>query len=298
MMQTAETPRQRRLGIDFARFGIKPFCHLGKYDYDRTQGELPLHHHLGTLEICYLVKGRQVYSVAGRNYVLSGGDVYITFPDEKHSSGGFPEEKGVLYWFLIRLKGIPKNQELLGLTPAMGRQLARTLLNLPSRHFKGQPRLQELLDSMVLLSMQEGDPLKKVSLCAVMVEFLLLVIACSRKNIQSQSSQEMTALLRYIDEHLDRPLPVPALASQLLLSTSRFKARFKMEIGMGPAEYVLRRRIAAAQEVLKRSQASVTQVGLQLGFSSSQNFATAFKRFCSMSPSKWTKQNQIRNENF
>jgi AraC-like DNA-binding protein len=71
------------------------------------------------------------------------------------------------------------------------------------------------------------------------------------------------------------------------LSESRFKSRFKAEIGVPPAEYWLRQKIERATEMLKTRR--VTEVAHELGFSSSQYFATAFKRYTLMNPSRYRK---------
>ena len=67
------------------------------------------------------------------------------------------------------------------------------------------------------------------------------------------------------------------------LSESRFKARFKREMGVPPAEYWLRKKVEQASVLL--AKATITQVAHQLGFSSSQYFATVFKRYTLTSPS-------------
>jgi AraC-like DNA-binding protein len=54
--------------------------------------------------------------------------------------------------------------------------------------------------------------------------------------------------------------------------------------GIPPAEYALRLRIAEARRRLVESGATVTQVATDLGFSSSQYFATSFKRLMNMTP--------------
>ena len=73
---------------------------LGRYNYTSAKSGLREHKHRHAIEICFLVKGRQTYRVGGNFYSLSGGDVFVTFPNEGHSTGGMPEEKGILYWMV------------------------------------------------------------------------------------------------------------------------------------------------------------------------------------------------------
>ena len=85
-------------------------------------------------------------------------------------------------------------------------------------------------------------------------------------------------------------MQVARLAQVARLSESRCKARFKREIGVPPAEYWLRKKIEQAIVLLKNR--SVTEVAYELGFSSSQYFATVFKRYKLVSPSQHLVRNQ------
>ena len=105
-------------------------------------------------------------------------------------------------------------------------------------------------------------------------DFLLRVITCSQQRPRPSVSPSISNLLHYIVANVHQTLPVPALAARVGLSLPRFKARFRKEVGIPPAEYVLRCKIAAAKARLTKPGATVTQVALDLNFSSSQYFAS------------------------
>ena len=89
--------------IDFRKNGYDDLIVLGKYNYNRTEGNLADHVHHNMIEICYYDKGSQWFCVNDKRYLVKGGDVFIHFPGELHGSGGYPEEKGLLYWLIICL---------------------------------------------------------------------------------------------------------------------------------------------------------------------------------------------------
>ena len=51
--------------------------------------------------------------------------------------------------------------------------------------------------------------------------------------------------------------------------------------------YILKKKIEKARSLLLETKLSITAIAFQCGFSSSQYFATAFKRFCRMTPSQF-----------
>lgn len=273
-----------RLVLDLRPLGIPEVPMLGRYNYARAQQGLLKHAHPGAMEICFLAKGTQIYRVGKRDYVLRGGDVFVTFPGEQHSTGEAPQEKGVLYWAIIFLPRRPGR--FLNCPPGDARKLLAGLRALPHRHFAGVPQLRMLLDGMFAAARpgRGTDPLRRISLNVRLAEFLLTVLECSRRNPKAALSAGISQILHHIDARIREPLGVGDLASHMGLSVSRFKTRFKNEIGIPPAEYVLRCKISEAKKLLARPGATVTDVAYALSFSSSQYFATVFKRYTGKNP--------------
>lgn len=67
------------------------------------------------------------------------------------------------------------------------------------------------------------------------------------------------------------------------LCPSRLSDRFTHDMGVSPHQYLLRMRIESAKEALKQSDVSVTDLAFELGFSSSQHFASTFRRMVGVS---------------
>jgi len=271
--------------MDLSRLGVPEIPVFGRYNHARAEHGLPEHEHGETVEICYLIKGRQTYRVGGRDYALRGGDVFLTFPHEKHSSAGGPQEKGVLYWMMIRKGDGP----FFGLPDAQGDILWRSLCKLPLRHFRGSLKLKAQMDSLTRLANGRSFPLRRTTLISDSLTLLLEVLHCARQQQDSSSAQQMERVYRHIEDHLDEPMPVPQLAALSGLSVPRFKARFKEETGVPPAEYVLRAKITEARKRLASGRESITTVAYSLSFSSSQYFATVFRRFTGLTPSEAMK---------
>jgi AraC-like DNA-binding protein len=235
------------------------------------------------MEICYLAKGTQVYEVHGTRQVLTGNDVYVTFPSEEHSSDGFPEDKGILYWMLVRLSDEP----FLLYTPDRARPLLDALRNLPRRSFRGTKMLGDLLDDIITAYFSGPESFAELIISTKVVEFLLEVLNCAHASTDTPPPDDVKTALDYVEENLLQAVTVGELAGITGLSISRFKAKFKAVVGIPPAEYILRRKIDLAKRLLLERDRSITSIAYSLDFSSSQYFATVFKRFVNQQPSEY-----------
>jgi len=93
--------------------------------------------------------------------------------------------------------------------------------------------------------------------------------------------------IEFIDAHLSRPLTLEEIARSVGLTRMYFAAQFRRATGVRPQEFVQRRRVELAQEILRREQCSVLDVAMHCGFRSQAHFTTVFKRFVGRPPLVW-----------
>ena len=278
--------RARLEMMDLGNLGIRSVPLLGRYNYTHAMPGLEVHRHPGAIEICYLRRGRQTYEVGGQRFSLRGGDVFLTLPGEEHGTGGEPQEKGLLYWLNLRAPA-QTGDCLLGLTPAESRALWNTLRGFSRRHFPGMPEMKNQLDAVTDLAHRPVTPLSRIAAGNLLVGFVLAVVSAHGMAVLARERRRFAKVFSWIESHIENPeeLTVTRLAEVAGLSPSRFQAAFKEETGIPPAEFALRARINEASRRLSWPEADVTSVAFALGFSSSQYFASAFKRFTNIRPS-------------
>lgn len=90
------------------------------------------------------------------------------------------------------------------------------------------------------------------------------------------TQRQMKQVLDYIEHHLDHNLSLAEIAQQSGLSPFHFARRFRQTVGESPHQYVLNRRLEAAQHLLKESDLPVSQIALMTGFSSQGHFTQTF----------------------
>jgi AraC family transcriptional regulator len=93
--------------------------------------------------------------------------------------------------------------------------------------------------------------------------------------------------LDYIEAHLGEAISLADIAAAAGLSRMYFAAQFRAATGLRPHEYLVRRRIERAQEMLLAPTARVVDVAQQVGFQTQAYFTGVFKRFVGQPPHAW-----------
>ena len=81
----------------------------------------------------------------------------------------------------------------------------------------------------------------------------------------------------HADRHFTEPLDLEQLAAVARLSKFHFQRLFSATYGLSPAAYLSRRRIERAQDLLRATNLSVTEVCHAVGFSSLGSFSARFR---------------------
>jgi AraC-like DNA-binding protein len=86
------------------------------------------------------------------------------------------------------------------------------------------------------------------------------------------------------------PLSLADLAAAACLSKHHFVRLFKATYGRTPMEYVSQRRIERAQDLLRATNLTVTEVCFAVGFSSLGSFSSRFRALVGESPSEFQRR--------
>jgi AraC family transcriptional regulator len=94
----------------------------------------------------------------------------------------------------------------------------------------------------------------------------------------------------YIEENLARQIPLKELAHLVRLSPHHFCRSFTRSLGLPPHRYQISRRIERGKLLLEKPGVSITDVAMEMGFSSSNSFATAFRRNAGLTPTAYRRR--------
>jgi AraC-like DNA-binding protein len=93
-----------------------------------------------------------------------------------------------------------------------------------------------------------------------------------------------------VDAHSAEPLTVDDLAREAGLSRAHFSVEFRRAFGLTPHVYLLTRRLERAASLLRTTDHSVTQVCMDVGWSSVGSFTTSFRRLYGCTPTAYRER--------
>ena len=269
--------------IDFSKWGIDGIAVIGHYKYYKVHPQLPRHNHSNMIEIVYCARGEQIYEVNEQVYSIKGGDIFLTMPDELHSTAGYPEDKGELYWILLDMA----TEKILSWEKKEAGALKQTLLNIPNRHFSGSPSMKKNLETLISFHKYESlNLLQQIQVKYIVEGILLELLELGFKETATINNATLKKIKEFIEQNIKSNFTIQQLAAHVYLSESRFKAWFKEKTGIPPLEYVLRRKINYAKELLLKGDKSVQDIAYELYFSSAQYFAKVFKKYTNLNPTE------------
>ena len=97
-------------------------------------------------------------------------------------------------------------------------------------------------------------------------------------------------LLTYIDNNLGEKLTLPSLAEKCFYNPSYFSRIFKEKFGISPVEYINRKRVRRAEELLSRTGMTVDEISAAVGFSDKRSCYYAFEKYNGGVPSEYRRQ--------
>ncbi len=134
------------------------------------------------------------------------------------------------------------------------------------------------------------EPLASCRVRHYVLEIILQMLSpSSNRQISYDLQKAMITLTETIQATPEKRWTNKDLADQVGVSESHFYRLFHLMHGQSPANYMDRVRIELACQILIQKEISVTTVAMDLGYKTSQHFATVFKKYMGLSPSQWRR---------
>jgi AraC family transcriptional regulator len=168
------------------------------------------------------------------------------------------------------------------------------LAKLPPRIEFDDPLLRSLmLRFQALVDDPSLDSPGYVETLAELLTFELARTSSRPRSAQSSqsglTSTQVRLVTEYMDSHLSAKTSISELAALVDLTRFHFIRAFKQSAGVPPHQYLIRRRVDRAKQLLAEQSASIAEVAERTGFGSPVQMTRAFRRVVGTTPSAYRR---------
>jgi AraC family transcriptional regulator len=154
------------------------------------------------------------------------------------------------------------------------------------------PAIQSAVRNLWGLCDEEGAPsrlLARAAGCVIMADLCRLsgaTLAPARGGLAPWAKRRCLELMR---TQLSEDISLDELAAEAQLSPFHFARMFKQSVGVPPRVYLTRLRVERACELLEQTDLPITEIALEVGYSSNQVLARVFLKHMRLSPSDYRR---------
>ena len=172
--------------------------------------------------------------------------------------------------------------------------LFSTINDFPSfgvQKMNANPQLRQYVNSLIFYIENSDYALEELIVLKIK-ELILLLANSSEKDVikrilESLYSPQQITINKVIENNLIGPLSIKEMAHICAMSLSTFQRKFKSAYNETPKRYLLRHRMTWAEESIRNTNVSITEISDKLGYSDISNFSLAFKKFHGFNPSEF-----------
>ncbi|MDD4849333.1 MAG: AraC family transcriptional regulator [Gemmiger sp.] len=137
-----------------------------------------------------------------------------------------------------------------------------------------------------------GHTIEQEITASAQLHGMMAALLTATHGADAATTQLTTQVLAYLDAHYQEPFGVEALARRLGVSTSTLSHTFKQETGFSPYDFFINRRMNQAKYLLKATQNAVAEIAEAVGYQSTANFITQFRRRYGQTPGAFRTNSQ------
>lgn len=271
--------------LDLRPDGVDCIPVLGYSNFLAIRKGPDFHYHPGCVEFCLCLKGNLIFDTEDAEYPFMPGRIFVSLPNQPHHLRNNPS--GLLVYRI--LFKIPRSrQRILGLDNHGSEWIEQSLTHLPKRLFASTPEVRHAFERLfgIYDNVSRRSPSRRVKMQAAALDLLISLIDAARR-APSRAPGKTNEIAQRIRDNPDAEYPIEKLAKECGVAVSTFANDFKFAMGLPPHSYLLNCRINKAKKMLLHSKRTVTAIGQELRFYSTQHFANTFRRIIGVNPQEY-----------
>lgn len=147
-------------------------------------------------------------------------------------------------------------------------------------------KLFEALETSAKDAPQKGWQIMEQTM--LLLELLLPFLRAAEE--QPRDIMTFMPALKFMREHLHRPITLDEIADSMGQSAEHFNRSFRESMRIPPMHYLTEERVRRARKMLTGTRLTAQEIGLQCGFNSPSHFAKVFKRIIGLTPGQYRKR--------
>lgn len=257
---------------------------------------IPMHWH-DEIEITLNEYGKCNYSIDLNNYSSNDGDIFIIKPLILHSmkkTNNSNTKWSTMVFNLNMLKSAQTDGCLIKyLAPIINNE--HELPILIQKTSNGYDEILLNIKSIFDCYSQKNEAfeleLKSLlfHLIALFYKYNLIIKNKNKDNLPLDVTDKIKTILNYVRKNYQEHITVEELAKLCNFSEYYFMKFFKKHIGMTSLEYINHYRLEIASDLLKRTDKSIMDISLDVGFNSVSYFTKLFKTKYKVTPKEFRK---------
>ena len=261
--------------------------------FERFERHIPLHSHSNdSFELHIIPYGYGEAEIDGKKYRITPGTVFMTGPFVMHSQK--PDRSDPMCEYCIYLR-VTKN----GLSASKEEAvMARSFLDTPfcilSDDFGASSLSKELFDE--LTAKKEGfETIAESLIKQLIVKLIRMYPTAGQKEESKKITSDYESSLLIIEEaflYEYDTISLTKLSGKLNLSNRQTERLIKDHYYKSFAAKKAEARMSAAAMMLATTDRSITEIAMDVGYSSIEHFSTAFKKYHLVSPREYRKKDR------
>jgi AraC-like DNA-binding protein len=262
------------------------------WNYNSSTVPSPMHFHSDIIEIHCMIKGIRFTQIEKNGeilkYTTTGNQICMTFPYEMHSNGTQPQMPCEFYAFQVI---ISDPYRLFGLNREYSFALYQQLTGIKDHQLNfGETNLSILRTAFNFFSDLNPENIRIGVQYLTCFLFSLQFLTPIRKAQVQVLDAGIKRSIDYLQKNLSEAICLGDLSAVSGYSLSRFKIKFKKEVGITPAEFVTLQKLDEAKKLLLTTDKNITEIAYDLGYSSSNYFSAVFKKIEACTPQHYRKR--------
>lgn len=235
-------------------------------------------------ELILIRKGTGRYLIEDRVFEVTGGDVILVNPAEKHR--------------VVPASGESLVATVIGYNPELGEFGGRSFVNKPFLQEEDRRRMEQLIDD-ISLEYEQRKPYCGTMIKAKLMTLTAMLLRQGEREadggeayglrVVKKQTERMERILDYIHDNFDKDIHLEAMAQRFFMNASYFSEYFKKNAGINFSDYLARVRIEKAIHMLYASEVSSTETAFACGFNNMTSFYNAFRKITGKSPGDYRK---------